>query len=82
MRAIGLIEDGHAFLEPELARGTPRFWWSAARKAAYAAALARWKSQAEAPAAPAPAGAGAGIAAAAVASGAVPGTGGDGGTGG
>ncbi len=48
MRGIGVIEDGQAFREAELDRGTPRFWWSAARKAAFASALARRRGEAAA----------------------------------
>jgi hypothetical protein len=41
MNAIGVVQDGFPFTDGELARGTPRFWWSAARRKAFAKALAR-----------------------------------------
>jgi len=40
MRGIGVVQDGFPFTHAELDRGVPRFWWSAGRKRAYAAALA------------------------------------------
>jgi hypothetical protein len=41
MRAIGVIEDGFAFTEAEIARGAPRFWWGARKRAAYQRVLDR-----------------------------------------
>ncbi len=47
MRGIGVVQDGFPFRDEDLARGAPRWWWGAARKAAYRDALA---ARVEAPA--------------------------------
>jgi uncharacterized membrane protein YgcG len=41
MRGIGVVQDGHNFTWEDLERGTPRFWWGPARRAAFDRALAR-----------------------------------------
>ncbi|WP_137127064.1 hypothetical protein [Roseomonas sp. HF4] len=41
MTGIGVFQDGFPFTNEELERGTPRFWWSSARKQAFEKALAR-----------------------------------------
>ncbi len=41
MRGIGVVQDGYEFSWEELERGTPRFWWGPAKRAAFDRALAR-----------------------------------------
>ena len=48
MRGIGVIEDGFAFTEAELARGRPRFWWHARKAAAYERVVAQRRSAGQA----------------------------------
>jgi hypothetical protein len=41
MRGIGVVQDGYEFSWADLERGTPRFWWGPAKRAAFDRALAR-----------------------------------------